>query len=158
MENVDSRIAEMIGVGNDDATLQHIHFVRNVLESAGVNYNTQEDIWIRVLCEVLSNYFSDENFIDTSRLGIEQLAQPQKATKEMMMSLKPYQKIKKNDSLIKDKEMCCICYESYKVCEFKRQLPCEHVFHKRCVDKWLSKQNCVCPVCRDNPFKNCKLL
>ena len=58
-------------------------------------------------------------------------------------------RIKENDNLIINKECCNICCEDYIVGQYKRTLPnCNHVFHKKCVDKWLkSKSNC--PICRN---------
>ena len=59
-----------------------------------------------------------------------------------------YKKIKEcgNDS-------CYICYELYKLGEYKRSLHCGHHFHKKCIDKWL-KTNVSCPLCRNDIFKN----
>ncbi len=55
-------------------------------------------------------------------------------------------KIKDNDKLIG--ENCMICMEQYKIREFKRIIPnCQHIFHKKCIDKWL-QMNASCPVCR----------
>jgi hypothetical protein len=58
-------------------------------------------------------------------------------------------RIKENDDLIINKECCNICCEDYITGQYKRILPsCTHVFHKKCVDKWLkSKSNC--PICRN---------
>ena len=58
-------------------------------------------------------------------------------------------RIKENDDLIKNKECCNICCEDYISGQYKRILPvCNHIFHKKCVDKWLkSKSNC--PICRN---------
>ena len=46
---------------------------------------------------------------------------------------------------------CSICLEDLKHKEYKRTLKCSHVFHKKCVDKWL-KYNDECPLCRINVF------
>jgi Ring finger domain len=46
------------------------------------------------------------------------------------------------------KEDCSICLNSFKYRELARTLPCEHVFHKKCVDKWLLNQSEACPICR----------
>jgi len=42
---------------------------------------------------------------------------------------------------------CSICQEVYKENEYSRKLKCGHIFHKKCVDRWL-KKNPSCPVCR----------
>lgn len=56
-----------------------------------------------------------------------------------------YKRISKNDNIIGEK--CPVCCEIYKAGEYKRELNCKHVFHKKCVDKWL-KNNPNCPNCR----------
>ncbi|KAK8524979.1 hypothetical protein V6N12_029829 [Hibiscus sabdariffa] len=42
---------------------------------------------------------------------------------------------------------CCICLVDYADDDELRELPCEHVFHVDCVDKWL-KINATCPLCK----------
>ncbi|ESQ27075.1 hypothetical protein EUTSA_v10018651mg [Eutrema salsugineum] len=42
---------------------------------------------------------------------------------------------------------CCICLARYGDDEEVRELPCLHVFHVDCVDKWL-KINATCPLCK----------
>ncbi len=66
-------------------------------------------------------------------------------------------KIKANDPLLTNKESCFICFEEYKSGEYKRVLPqCGHVFHKKCIDKWL-KQKSTCPHCRCDLMKDVKI-
>ncbi|CAA7019960.1 unnamed protein product [Microthlaspi erraticum] len=43
---------------------------------------------------------------------------------------------------------CCICLAKYGDDEEVRELPCLHVFHVNCVDKWL-KINATCPLCKN---------
>ncbi|XP_010417710.1 PREDICTED: E3 ubiquitin-protein ligase At1g63170-like [Camelina sativa] len=43
---------------------------------------------------------------------------------------------------------CCICLTRYGDDEDVRELPCSHVFHVDCVDKWL-KINATCPLCKN---------
>lgn len=50
---------------------------------------------------------------------------------------------------------CSICCENVKWSEFLRKLPCKHIFHKKCVDKWIKRllkksENTSCPLCRKN--------
>ena len=45
--------------------------------------------------------------------------------------------------------VCPICLEEIEVGEYQRQLSCSHVFHKKCIDKWIiADVNCSCPLCR----------
>ncbi|KAF5466666.1 hypothetical protein F2P56_016573 [Juglans regia] len=43
--------------------------------------------------------------------------------------------------------LCCICLAKYVDDDELRELPCVHVFHVECVDKWL-KINALCPLCK----------
>ena len=60
-----------------------------------------------------------------------------------------YKKIKTNNKLIEENCECSICADKYKEGEYKRELCCSHVFHKKCIDKWLQNNN-SCPMCRKN--------
>lgn len=42
---------------------------------------------------------------------------------------------------------CSVCLESYVEGESLKTLPCMHVFHTTCIDRWLM-QRPVCPVCK----------
>lgn len=64
--------------------------------------------------------------------------------KDINDSIGKYEKVKKEDL---EKE-CSICMESFCEKEFKRTIPeCGHLFHKKCIDKWLKKKP-SCPICR----------
>jgi len=46
---------------------------------------------------------------------------------------------------------CAICCSNFKEGEYYRKLPiCEHVYHKKCIDKWFTrdKNHMKCPICR----------
>ncbi|XP_045804847.1 E3 ubiquitin-protein ligase At1g63170-like [Trifolium pratense] len=45
--------------------------------------------------------------------------------------------------------VCCICILNYENEDELRELPCSHLFHKECVDKWL-KINALCPLCKSD--------
>jgi hypothetical protein len=44
-------------------------------------------------------------------------------------------------------DTCSICLDLYTTNTYVRTLPCAHMFHKKCVDKWL-KKTFQCPYCR----------
>lgn len=43
--------------------------------------------------------------------------------------------------------ICCICLSKFSNNDDLRELPCAHVFHMECVDKWL-QINALCPLCK----------
>lgn len=44
-------------------------------------------------------------------------------------------------------QQCTICLERFEPGQRARRLPCAHVFHAECVDRWLTGSSCVCPGC-----------
>tara|TARA_Y100000389_G_C17394438_1_gene481746 strand:+ start:520 stop:924 length:405 start_codon:yes stop_codon:yes gene_type:complete len=71
--------------------------------------------------------------------------------RDVSTKLGKYKQIKKDDCLLNDCE-CSICCGEYKCGEYKRELPCSHVFHKKCIDKWLCSHD-HCPMCRETIIK-----
>lgn len=43
---------------------------------------------------------------------------------------------------------CCVCLSRLRDGEETRRLPCRHLFHSACVDRWLSLCRKTCPLCR----------
>jgi len=41
---------------------------------------------------------------------------------------------------------CAVCLSDLQLGEMLRPLPCGHVFHQSCIDKWLQR-NGICPLC-----------
>lgn len=55
----------------------------------------------------------------------------------------------KKESSKNEAEKCAICLGEYEDGEEVKTLPCFHVFHTECVDKWL-KVNKICPFCKQS--------
>ncbi|CAO2815323.1 unnamed protein product [Amaranthus hypochondriacus] len=109
-----------------------------------------------------------------SVMGIrEDLSKPRGASTETIDALPTYKfRLRKNDSIdsepmclksnkagylsngtqderviSNEDALCCICLAAYVDNEELRELPCSHLFHTECVDKWL-KINASCPLCK----------
>lgn len=55
-------------------------------------------------------------------------------------------KVKSKSNL---EEPCSVCFDEFKHGERYRELPCNHCFHKRCIDKWFA-ESVKCPMCRQD--------
>ena len=62
----------------------------------------------------------------------------------------------KKDLKVKDQKTCIICLNDYKNGDKVSYLnTCHHLFHTKCINKWLTEFNHKCPMCRKsaNPTK-----
>lgn len=52
-------------------------------------------------------------------------------------------------ALFPDVNQCCICLEDYSSTSVVCKLQCTHVFHKSCIERWLSQErHNTCPLCK----------
>ncbi|KAJ2713009.1 hypothetical protein H4R19_002464 [Coemansia spiralis] len=56
----------------------------------------------------------------------------------------------KADAVAIDIPACAICLDDFKQTCLVRVLACSHVFHAGCVDRWLLKRSCRCPLCNSD--------
>ena len=60
----------------------------------------------------------------------------------------------KIDRRIKNNK-CVICYDDLENSK-KVKLSCKHIFHKKCIEKWINNDGNNCPLCR-TPLYNCNI-
>ena len=51
---------------------------------------------------------------------------------------------------VSNSEVCSICLEELADGETLRELPCSHLYHMECVDKWLTTKSSQCPLCKQD--------
>jgi len=109
------------------------------------------------VCNTLYNFLMNQNlndileFSNNANMTITyKIKKFDLKKKEKLKYLKKYRRIKINDPLINDHTKCDICLNTYQIGEYKRILHyCNHVFHRKCIDKWLyMSKNMECPLCR----------
>jgi len=62
-----------------------------------------------------------------------------------------YKRVKnyvRDENRNKIQEKCLICLEEFQRQDKNRILPCDHNFHKTCIDEMLTKYSYKCPICR----------
>jgi hypothetical protein len=45
-------------------------------------------------------------------------------------------------------QSCVVCLDAFAKGDVLRSLPCLHLFHQFCVDKWLESHEATCPICK----------
>jgi hypothetical protein len=50
-------------------------------------------------------------------------------------------------------DTCSICLDEYEVNDKLRIIPnCQHMYHSKCIGRWLSERSAVCPLCKVNLY------
>ncbi|XP_077966256.1 E3 ubiquitin-protein ligase Zswim2-like isoform X1 [Styela clava] len=66
---------------------------------------------------------------------------------EHVINTLPMMKVRPGAKLLVPGKQCRICLRSYEVGEYVRKLPeCKHIFHRECIDDWLSEDHRRCPI------------
>ena len=136
--NVVSKVDDKIDESNN------INETTDFLDNSNNILNIQCEICIEE--EILNDI--DDNIDDNIDNNINENIKDKISCKLISNVLGKANKIYSNSNLITNNEKCIICMQNYKNREFFRLLPnCNHVYHKKCIDKWL-KNNLTCPICR----------
>lgn len=122
-----------------------INLIRDVIREP-----TPRPTFRNVFAQLAMNIIERGMIREAEARSLEENNKPIVATEEQMESLGNYQRVNKEE--VTEDNTCCICLAPYKQGEGKRTLGCEHSFHKKCIDKWLTTSKTECPICRKNPF------
>jgi hypothetical protein len=49
-----------------------------------------------------------------------------------------------------NKQTCSICFDDFEENDDVSILKCNHLFHYKCINKWLMENKTTCPICRKN--------
>lgn len=99
--------------------------------------NFQQDDTVNFLLEQIRNIYPIRRENAIPQVTVPQITVPQ-------VTLQKTKLTKKDKSV---GETCAICIEDMKAGRHIYTLGCDHVFHVRCLKKWMKEQN-TCPNCR----------
>ncbi|XP_041482656.1 E3 ubiquitin-protein ligase RNF13-like isoform X1 [Lytechinus variegatus] len=88
--------------------------------------------FVVMLCFMIAKYVRDQRRRRKARLSRDHL-------KKL-----PIKKFKKGDEY----DICAICIDDYEEGQKLRILPCNHAFHCKCIDPWLTNNRRTCPICK----------
>lgn len=54
-------------------------------------------------------------------------------------------------------ESCSVCLVSFEPEDSVTTLPCQHTFHRECIERWLTQRNRRCPLCTADAFPFCSI-
>jgi len=105
--------------------------------NAWIDYVAQVNPWL-----LLSFHDGDFTADDYSLLlQLDERVENRKGASKPMIESLPCFKVTETEK----GESCCICLDEYIVGESLRKLPCNHIFHKDCIERWLLENAC-CPI------------
>lgn len=116
-----------------------------------MNNNPQDDYYVDPVKEVEEHiieqlYPNPDNMTYEQLLALEEeVGSVSKGLTKTQVNKLPIVSFSKYQYKKEDK--CVICQYEFKNNERIRKLPCEHLFHKECVDEWLLKDK-ACPCCK----------
>ena len=64
-----------------------------------------------------------------------------------ILSFLPISKINEDKKPINNNYKCMICLSNYKIRDKIYTLPCLHIFHAQCFEKWMYQKR-ACPICK----------
>lgn len=107
-----------------------------------INQNSNHQNEIPFLDQNLLNFI---NFLIANNNGQQENSNPP-ADKKVVATLKEVLIDEKIEKEWENKE-CAVCQEHFKTQEIGKELKCDHLFHKDCIEKWLDLHR-TCPCCR----------
>ena len=124
---------------NRNSGLRHASALFEFSENEDSDY---EEINLEEYFQSVSTLLNDLN-VDIQTLGSKIIKEKPKL-KKLKMSKKLWVK---NDKGKLEVPQCCICINNMKVNEEVVKLKCKHLFHFKCLDKWIENKQ-ICPFCR----------
>jgi len=144
MERTQSQ--EELGAQPDDNNPLGLHHAHSEPEHPEETFQNLAGSGIRILLNPI-------DLFSNGAMGLDQLLQeifrgmPEHegappATEESLSKLKEFEY-----TAGKESDLCAICHDDFAEKQKVSQLPCDHMYHKDCVTKWLKMHN-ICPMCR----------
>ena len=119
-------------------------FMNNLLNLNQQNFNFNNTFYLNMPINHNNNNLE---------INENNIASKEKADFILELNEFQYKNINKYSS--RKEENCSICLEKFKGTDIIKEFSCTHIFHKKCLLKWLEKSN-NCPLCKHNMIEDIK--
>ena len=126
---------------------------QNINIQGNYNFNDEEDeeeddIGDNGENEDNEEYEEEENYDENN---LEEIYLRKKKKFILELDEFQYKHVKKYNTIKEDK--CAICLQKYTGIDIIKLFPCKHIFHKKCILKWIENSN-KCPLCKYDIFND----
>ncbi|KAL7608453.1 hypothetical protein Lser_V15G12265 [Lactuca serriola] len=98
-----------------------------------------------------SQEFDDEETMEIAEIVVEYDKYSRYLKKISQLPITIIRKNKEDGSKEGEGKICVVCQEEYEVGQTIGTVKCGHVYHEKCIKKWLVQKN-LCPICRSTAF------
>lgn len=118
-------------------------YIRNINT---INSIESETINRRARIGILSNGMENQRRLRSSSRNVKD---KKKQKNNIILDQLKTNKIDNVNNLHNENKRCCICLQDFKKNDNAIFLPCFHLFHRKCISKWLDNKE-ICPLCKLN--------
>ena len=112
--------------------------LKHALHHTNAPTEIAEDI-VNVLINLQHRELTPEDY--DLLLRLDESVAPKTISRDVLSSLK-------TDTVTSESagELCAVCMDPYDIGQSRKFLPCNHVFHTKCIDMWLENSSQNCPI------------
>ena len=134
-----------------DSEIQYDHYYHNRIDNYNNNYNNY-NIFIPIILFFVSAAAIIFSMFSGGARGNDEMSRITEAfiesTEYYQNAIYPQLYDDLNEKKIKNiDKICSICIDNYHKDNIIYELDCSHIFHKKCLSKWIELNN-TCPLCR----------
>ena len=137
-KSTDSNRSRLKPINRTDSRPAPAQNLKHALHRTNAPTDISSDI-VNVLINLQHRELTPEDY--DLLLRLDESVAPKTISKDVLSSLK-------TDTVTSESvgELCAVCMDPYEIGQNRKYLPCNHVFHTKCIDMWLENSSQNCPI------------